>query len=395
MRVCIVCLLIFFFSNELMGWQESILYNSDNFQSIVSTEIPQGSLEDEVNIDSTSKIDNSNQSYSYSISPILGYTSDLGIIIGGAFFLYTENDPGSYFDVRLMIGFDPFNFQFLSSYKKERIFKNTDFEISGSYTTFFESYFGEGSNTDVDDYMRIYGSHYSLNSYLRFFINDKFSVTGGFDFRGRVESSVRMNEEKDVILKDTNNVNIRLFPDENTLALNLGLHFDDRDNIYSTTKGSLHEIDVSYVPSLFSNLDIDNGSLQIEAESRWFKSLFLHDLVLAGRIAGGYSLNEPSYLYRYKLGGSDVLRGYYHNRFRGKYYYVLQAEIRYPIWKSISGVVFADIGDITDNDFKTPKFCYGPGLRFGLPPDYLIKVRLDIGFASDQWSIFFTFGQSF
>ncbi|GAJ12382.1 unnamed protein product, partial [marine sediment metagenome] len=207
-----------------MGWQKSILYNSDNFQPIVSTEIPQGSSEDEVNIDSTSKIDNSNQSYSYSISPILGYTSNLGIIVGGAFFLYTENDPGSYFDVRLMLGFDPFNFQFLSSYKKERIFKNTDFEIRGSYTTFFESYFGEGSNTDVDDYMRIYGSHYSLNSYVRFFINDKFSVTGGFDFRGRVESSIRMNEEKDVILKDTNNVNIRLFPDENTLALNLGLH---------------------------------------------------------------------------------------------------------------------------------------------------------------------------
>ena len=34
-------------------------------------------------------------------------------------------------------------------------------------------------------------------------------------------------------------------------------------------------------------------------------------------------------------------------------------------------------------------------LRFGLPPDRLVRLRFDFGFAPDQWGVFFKFNEAF
>jgi outer membrane protein assembly factor BamA len=110
---------------------------------------------------------------------------------------------------------------------------------------------------------------------------------------------------------------------------------------------------------------------------------------------GGYSVGEPTYMYRFALGGANQLNGYLDNRFRGREYYMQQTELRFPIWKLFSGVGSLGFGDITDTKFTNPKLAYGIGLRIGLPPDWVNKIRIDFAFGRDQAGIFANFGQTF
>lgn len=100
-------------------------------------------------------------------------------------------------------------------------------------------------------------------------------------------------------------------------------------------------------------------------------------------------------MFKYRLGGTDGLAGYYDNRFRGKKYYLQNTEIRYPIWKLFSGALSLSFGDITDESFTNPKLAYGFGIRIGLPPDWVSKIRIDFLYGRDQYGLFVDFGDTF
>lgn len=99
------------------------------------------------------------------------------------------------------------------------------------------------------------------------------------------------------------------------------------------------------------------------------------------------------------LGGADLLRGYLNNRFRGDAFTAATGELRIPIWSFISGAAFTEAGRVFllegEDDGPAIGMTSGFGLRFGLPPDGLIKLRFDAGFARDGWGLFFKFGEAF
>jgi hemolysin activation/secretion protein len=127
---------------------------------------------------------------------------------------------------------------------------------------------------------------------------------------------------------------------------------------------------------------------------RYYKMILFKN-VFAFKLSGGYSNNDPSFPFMYKLGGSDKLRGYSFGRFVGSEYYALQGEIRRRLDKVISMAIFLDAGDVAYPEFRSIKSTYGFGFRFGLPPDYLMKVRVDFGITKDQKGLFVTFGEAF
>lgn len=157
-------------------------------------------------------------------------------------------------------------------------------------------------------------------------------------------------------------------------------------------KGTLLQASALYVPVFLSGKG-QGGATQFGADVRHFRYVYNAGFVLAFRLAGGYSQGTPGYLYRYTLGGAYALRGYYANRFRGNVYYVGQLEGRFPLYRRFSGAAFVDAGDVTDHEFRKPKFTYGAGLRFALNEN--IKLRLDYGRSPDQNGVFFTFGEAF
>lgn len=169
--------------------------------------------------------------------------------------------------------------------------------------------------------------------------------------------------------------------------------WDLRDNPMSPRYGWYQALKLLTFPA---DLQFERaGYTQLQSEVRLFQFLFSHDLVFAFQLTGGVTFGLPSYLNEYKLGGTDFLRGYLENRFRGKRFYNQQNEIRFPIYKAVSGVGFMEFGEATNEAFAHPSMSYGTGIRIGLPPDYISKIRIDFAIGRDQRGVFFDFGQAF
>jgi len=189
----------------------------------------------------------------------------------------------------------------------------------------------------------------------------------------------------------------RVYADENTVGLGIFHEIDTRDNQRSPRDGFVFRNDIVFVPRGFSNQGAATFT-QFNANFIVYKEILnelVRDVIAAFQLDGGYTIGDPTYMFKYRLGGVDRLRGYHENRFRGKAYYMQQTELRFPIWKLFSGAAFLGFGDTAERVFTFAKMSYGIGLRIGLPPDYVSKIRIDYGVGQDQAGIFADFGHTF
>jgi outer membrane protein insertion porin family len=188
----------------------------------------------------------------------------------------------------------------------------------------------------------------------------------------------------------------RLFPDEANPSLGLRLLRDDRDSTLNSSSGSLLQVDLRAIPQALALLNDGNSDAwQAQVEWRDFHSLGAKT-VWAQRVEGGDSLGDPGYEERYQLGGTDLMRGFQDNRFRGKDYYCAQEELRLPLYEQLGAALSADLGDANDGALEHPRGSLQAGLRMGLPPSYGMKARLDLGAGDDgSRSVALQFGQTF
>ena len=127
------------------------------------------------------------------------------------------------------------------------------------------------------------------------------------------------------------------------------------------------------------------------------------DNVWALNLGAGYANGDMSLSQRFTVGGSEFLRGYRDDQFKGNSMLKGSLEFRYPIIKQVQGVTFTDAGyawskdyDETDFDLSDLKYTVGLGLRINSP---LGPIRLDYGYrldSSDRGGRFhFSFGGQF
>lgn len=112
----------------------------------------------------------------------------------------------------------------------------------------------------------------------------------------------------------------------------------------------------------------------------------------------GYATGRLPLSHRFAAGGTNYLRGYEDNQYRGNSLLRTTLEYRIPIAKKVTGVVFADYGYAWDKryenafDLSDMKFGYGVGLRAQTPMGML---RLDYGIGQYDKRFHFSFGGSF
>jgi outer membrane protein assembly complex protein YaeT len=135
---------------------------------------------------------------------------------------------------------------------------------------------------------------------------------------------------------------------------------------------------------------------EVTAEGRYYQNLA--DLAVlavqarAGSISGigGQEGNVPFHK-RYLLGGSGNLRGW--GRFQvsplsgfglpigGATFLNSSVELRMPVWRDLSGVLFVDAGNVWEDpwsfDLADMRYNVGPGLRYNTP---IGPIRADIGY---------------
>ena len=172
--------------------------------------------------------------------------------------------------------------------------------------------------------------------------------------------------------------------------------FDNRDNYFNASKGRR----ISFAAHWGGHgLRGDYDFYKFTAEGRFYKALG-NGHILAHRLMGGYIDGDVSYGNLFDLGGSDTLRGYEDDQFKGKKMYAATLEYRFPIAKKVQGVLFTDAGSTwgidegkipwyTDDD--SLNWSVGVGIRLQTP---IGPIRLDYGHG-DRNKFNFSFGTQF
>ena len=315
-----------------------------------------------------------------SLAPILSYEPTFGTIFGGAVFLNRLITPQYRFHTRLAFSTEG-EYSTLFDLKKW-VGTNTYFHLEVEVDDFDRPYYGEGMDTEPDKDINLEGTVSRILYFLKFRENGKVSMGPFLDYRGAEQTGLEGTAIAAPVY------------DETTLGLGMRFFYDIRDNHLSPTSGVFDTLTIRYVPASLSNFKGAETYFQAEVDHRLFYSP-TPGTVLAGRLHLAGSWGEPSYQYRYSLGGPYELRGFFTNRFRGDSLYLVQGEVRQELFWIFSGAVFAEMGEVTDDRFDSPETSYGGGFRMTLPPDHIAKVRLDFAWAKDQKSIYFIFGEAF
>lgn len=171
--------------------------------------------------------------------------------------------------------------------------------------------------------------------------------------------------------------------------------YDSRDNFFNATKGKRISVSAQWGGH---GLGGDFDFYKVSGEGRFYKGLH-NGNTLALRVMGGYIHGNIAYGNLFSLGGSNTLRGYEDEQFKGKKMYAATLEYRFPIAKKIQGVVFTDVGSAWDVggsmpwyvDSRSINYAYGVGVRLQTP---IGPIRLDYGHG-DQNKFHFSFGTQF
>ena len=186
---------------------------------------------------------------------------------------------------------------------------------------------------------------------------------------------------------------------------------DTRDFIMDPNRGTFLSLSLTYSPEfLWSDLTY----IKFFGQFSFYKSI-LPQVVWASNFRVGLADAFDQVLIpseRFYAGGSNSIRGFerdmvgpvspYLGPLGGKGLFILNHEIRFPVFKLIKGVVFYDVGNVyselRDFKFNNLRHAMGLGLRLDTPVGVL---RLDYGFnlfpeeEERRGIFFFSLGQSF
>jgi outer membrane protein assembly factor BamA len=194
------------------------------------------------------------------------------------------------------------------------------------------------------------------------------------------------------------------------------------DNLLDARRGYVASFHVEQAGSWLGG---DFSYYEVTGEGRFYQNLADRAVFAmqarAGsiRAIGDREANIPFHK-RYFLGGAGNLRGW--GRFQvsplagsglpigGDTFFNSSVELRAPVWRQLSGVLFLDAGNVWDQpwsfDFGDLRYNIGPGVRYNTPVG---PLRLDVGYQLNpipglevrgrpeprRWRVHFSIGQAF
>jgi hypothetical protein len=100
-----------------------------------------------------------------------------------------------------------------------------------------------------------------------------------------------------------------------------------------------------------------------------------------------------------RLGGQNMMRGYYHGQYRDKALVALQGEYRAHVWKRIGAAAFAGLGEvcggITTCSARNVLPSVGGGFRFQLDKRGGMNFRADLAWGRGSHGVYFTVQEAF
>lgn len=259
-----------------------------------------------------------------------------------------------------------------------------------AYIRFPQLYFGVGNNTPASNEEIFSYNTVSFEHLLYRNIFDKLYAGVGF----RVASNFNIEIEEDGLLQSEQPIGILA---NQAVGLDIGLMFDSRNNVLSTTHGILAEFRQRFHKKwLGSDFDYIVGELDIR--SYWQPFTSRRDII-AWQLYGYFSDGETPFTELASLGGDMIMRGYYEGRYLDNHLLTTQIEYRFPIWRDLGAVAFAGIGDVANHfqDFNVPdiKYSIGAGLRYALIPEENLNIRFDFAVGKETTNFYINISEAF
>ena len=181
------------------------------------------------------------------------------------------------------------------------------------------------------------------------------------------------------------------------IAPGFRLTWEGRDSPVAPTRGFFAELSGSEAFTTFgSGSDFPSISLDARvyhAPFRQWKVVFAAQLVAA--LTGG----DPPFQELPRLGGDELLRGYFDGRYRDRALLAVQGEVRIPVWWRFGVVVFAAAGQVAHDALafraENTKLSAGAGLRFILDEKSGAGFRADVAVGESGADFYFNLGEAF
>ena len=337
--------------------------------------------------------------------PILSYDTDAGFGYGAKAFFYDQLDNRESFDIIL------FNstkgeqwYKFVFSIPDFESRQGTEFPFALDLTLEYDKWknyklFYYGWDNESLNFTEPQVGYTDLCA--NEFIETKISLNRAFraDLTGSIslkfKSISTYNYRRDVALANPENVENKFIenPSVKYLSANLNGKWDTRNSYINPSRGLVLEVELEYAPDIIER----NSSFFRQAFTiRYFTEILLKNLMLASRAMEQVLLSgsESSQFLAIPVGGSNTLRGVPVDKYRFNSLFLLNNELRFPIWWRFGGIAGVDMGYGSNKDLYpegTIDWVVNPvvGLRFFM--DNFI-VRADVGFYKDDIGFYLNFG---
>ncbi|MEJ2544695.1 MAG: BamA/TamA family outer membrane protein [Calditrichaceae bacterium] len=170
---------------------------------------------------------------------------------------------------------------------------------------------------------------------------------------------------------------------------------DSRNNRHFPKDG--HNVEIAYThfgKELGSDHLFNKFSINLR---KYYNPVSNH--VLAVQAITEIESGNPPFQLLTKLGGENILRGYYEGRFRDRKMLVFQTEYRAMVFSRIGFVAFAGIGEVTNDyeNFRLDGFKYscGFGGRLKLNKKESLNLRADLGITESGTGLYLTMNEAF
>ena len=325
---------------------------------------------------------------SFMAIPIVSYSTDTGVF-GGAAALksyhherYRVSTTGvsTIYSQKKQFTFSVFVDHYFSG-DRDRLFASFKYQ---KYPTYFH---GIGNISTPGVYDKYTPEYVNMRLFYERRLRGSFKVKAGMVFHNQA----LVKSDADGLLRTTGAPFLHGRLDAGP---ELSLVWDSRDNTIASQSGSL--VQVIYTGGVIQ--DDGGGYNQLAVDARTFYQpvsgvvlAFMAEMVTARG-------SLPFYLYP-AIGGSDRLRGYEEDRFVDRSTILIQHDIRFPLWKTIGGAVFAATGrvapDVTtlfEGQFHSAA---GAGLRWYFNKEKHLVISCDFAWGSDTRGVYFNYGEAF
>jgi len=326
--------------------------------------------------------------------PVLGYTPDTGIMLGGTvlrfFYLepeFPESRP-SVFSPVFIYTLENQTMVFLGLNLNWDENRNT-LNLVPRYLKFPDNFYDIGRAAALDDEENYTSERLGLD----------------LDFNRKVLGDWRLGFSYRLLKHRLAETDLQgqlatgsIYGTENSWISALGpaLILDTRDNTWSPGKGWWLQINTCFGGS---GLGSDYTFREYTMDLRGYWNVG-EDLVLAGQSLTTHLEGDAPFFILPRLGGETALRGYRGGLYMDQTRALGRVELRRNhLWKSLGVVVFAGIGDVAPSLEKLTLggklWSTGFGLRYLLDPEEKVNLRLDYGFGNGDSGFYLSLGEAF